>query len=151
MAVGGGFKSDQLGVLLSGMSASTAAMVLGRSTAWVQARWAELVAEPEREAASVAAEPAVVADFGCGPGVDPEAGVNLEPAAPATSAMAMAIVPAASTSVAWRRPGAGVERLRVMTPARLRFCRWFLAAGWRVHEVADLFDLDVERLVEALP
>lgn len=26
-------------------------------------------------------------------------------------------------------------------PRKLRFCRWFLAAGWPLADVADLFDL----------
>ena len=144
MAVGGGIKADQLGVLLSGMSASTAATVLGRSPAWVQARRAELQAVPTPFSAPVPAPTVFLADFGCGPCVDPEAAANHRPPAPAAR-------PAQPASAAWLRPRSGVERLRPLTHARLRFCRWFLAAGWPVQEVASLFDLDVERLAEALP
>lgn len=37
-----------------------------------------------------------------------------------------------------------------VTPAKLRYCRWFLDAGWTVAAVADLFDLDPQDLAQAV-
>jgi hypothetical protein len=45
---------------------------------------------------------------------------------------------------------AGVETLRTLTPARLRYAGWFHQAGWHVEEVAYLFDLPVGDLAQAL-
>lgn len=36
------------------------------------------------------------------------------------------------------------------TPAKLRFCRWFIDAGWQLGTTAWLFDLEPEDLAEAL-
>lgn len=47
------------------------------------------------------------------------------------------------------RPSA-VQRLKPMTAAKLRFSRWFVAAGWDVEEVAELFDVHEDALADAL-
>jgi tryptophan synthase alpha subunit len=44
----------------------------------------------------------------------------------------------------------GVRRLRPMTAKKLRFARWFVAAGWDVEEVADLFDVHDDAMADAL-
>ena len=47
------------------------------------------------------------------------------------------------------RPRA-VEILRPLTPRRLRYATWFRQAGWRLPEIAELFDLDLGALAEVL-
>lgn len=37
-------------------------------------------------------------------------------------------------------------QIDVLTPAQRRYTGWFLAAGWRPADVADLFDLDLDEL-----
>lgn len=80
-----------------------------------------------------------IADFGCGPGVDPEEATNRPPIAPRAAPLRRSVM-----------LGAGVEQLRAVRPGVLRYCRWFLAARWPLEEVAALFDLDPESLREAL-
>lgn len=47
------------------------------------------------------------------------------------------------------RPSA-VQRLKPMTAAKLRFGRWFVAAGWEIEDVAELFDVHEDALADAL-
>ena len=47
------------------------------------------------------------------------------------------------------RPSA-VQRLKPMTATKLRFARWFVAAGWDAEEVAELFDVHEDALADAL-
>lgn len=49
-----------------------------------------------------------------------------------------------------QRAGGVVVRLQPLTPARQRYAGWFLGAGWSLREAAWLFDLDPERLAEAV-
>ena len=43
-----------------------------------------------------------------------------------------------------------VSLVRPVTARTLRFAAWFVAARWRVDDVAWLFDLDAQELGEAL-
>lgn len=78
----------------------------------------------------------------------------LSPAAEASAARnaKAAAQPQRSTApAAPARPMAhGVRRLRPMTAKKLRFARWFVAAGWDVEEVADLFDAHDDAMADAL-
>ena len=43
-----------------------------------------------------------------------------------------------------------VVRPAWVSPRKRRFCRWFLEAGWPPAEIAELFDLHLDELQEAL-
>ena len=45
--------------------------------------------------------------------------------------------------------GLTVKRLKPVTPAIARWAGWFLTARWPLETVADLFEVDAERLAEA--
>ncbi|QFU30296.1 hypothetical protein [Brevundimonas sp. Bb-A] len=61
-----------------------------------------------------------------------------------------AVTPPEAPSVRTFERAAAVQRLKPMTSARLRYCGWFVAAGWDLHEVADLFDVHEDALADAL-
>lgn len=61
-----------------------------------------------------------------------------------------AVTPPEAPSVRTFARAAAVQRLKPMTSARLRYCGWFVAAGWELHEVADLFDVHEDALADAL-
>lgn len=56
-------------------------------------------------------------------------------------------IEAAAPSPTW--PSA-VQRLKPMNAAKLRFGRWFVAAGWEIEDVAELFDVHEDALADAL-
>lgn len=54
-----------------------------------------------------------------------------------------------------RRPARAVNdsavvQLKALTPGKLRYAGWFVAADWSVEETAGLFDLDPDQLADAL-
>ncbi len=140
-------REDQVGVLRSSMSDKTAGMLLGRSPAWVCRARAGLAAPAAIAGGGIMpAEPAAsfVADFGCGPGVDPEEAMNRPPR------VAPVAEPAPEPLRRSAALGGGVEQLSPVRANVLRYCRWFLAARWSLEDVAGLFDLDPIHLAEAL-
>lgn len=57
--------------------------------------------------------------------------------------------PVAAVAPHATRPSA-IQRLKPMTAAKLRFGRWFVAAGWEIEDVAELFDVHEDALADAL-
>jgi hypothetical protein len=40
--------------------------------------------------------------------------------------------------------------MRTLTPARLRYCRWFHLAGWPLDEIVELFEVSPRLLKREL-
>lgn len=57
--------------------------------------------------------------------------------------------PAEAAAPSPTRPSA-VQRLKPMNAAKLRFGRWFVAAGWEIEDVAELFHVHEDALADAL-
>lgn len=130
-----GLTIHEKGILSSGMSDASVAMILGRSLAWVVRRRGA-----SRE------------DANEGTGEDPR-GEGARGAAETGEAVSAAPAPAveappAPAPVASDPPPAGTGRRRLTDPAtrRRRWFRRFLAAGWSLADLAWLFDADPEQL-----
>lgn len=133
----GGLSLNQLGVLRSSMGDESAAMVLGRSLAWVRRQRAEL--------AGAAAEPPSPP-----PSPEPVAAPEPEPAAPAPAPPRAPVSRPAPPPGPVAARGGEVVRVKPLKPAVARWARGFLAAGWPLGEIAWLFDLDPEALAIGL-
>ena len=144
------------GILISGMSPGSAGMMLGRSAAWVERQRANM----QRLAASSVAEAAPLVAREPKPEPEPEPVAFVQPA-PATPVRALAreTLPQKRTRnrpeprierPAPARPEVGVTRIKPVTGRVLRWASAFLDARWPLDEVAGLFDVHPDALVDAL-
>jgi hypothetical protein len=146
------------GILISGMSPWSAGMMLGRSAAWVERQRANMQA---LAAVSVAeAAPLVAPEPEPQPEPEPEPVAVVQPApAPPVRALARETLPPKRTRnrpeprtdrSAPTRPRVGVTRIKPVTARVLGWASAFLDARWPLDEVAELFDVHPDALVDAL-
>ena len=119
----------ELGILVSGMSPGSAGMMLGRSAAWI---------ERTRQAlAKITAS-------------DPGPEEILPPLQVAEPPVGQVLGPETATE---ERPRGKIHQPPAtwsISPRKLQYCQRFLAAGWPLGEVADLFDVYPNELSAAL-
>jgi hypothetical protein len=123
------------------MSVQSIASILGVGAPGLQRRIDRLIA-----ARAAPAPGAVIIDFPA-----PEAGTEF--AVSVTDPEEPRSASSGAWSQVWDRvdPPAGArEPYNPVTPRKLRYCRWFLDAGWTVRSVAALFDVTATDLREAL-
>lgn len=127
--------ADLLTMWRSKMSTASIAGLLGRSEAWVFNRLAKL--RDQAAAAPPAPEP---------PPLPPQ-----PPAPPPLPARPPEPPPRPRRPPSPPPPPPPPPRAAPrVSPAKLRYARWFLAAGWGIGLVARLFDLEPEDLADAL-
>ncbi len=133
------------GILISGMSPGSAAMMLGRSTAWIERQRARL------QALAVKGEVEVTPAVALAP--EPKAAVV------APRPIARAVLPLKRTRARAEprvqhptepRPAPAVTRLKPVTARILRWATDFLDAHWPLDEVASLFDVHPDALLDAV-
>lgn len=152
-----GLSDYERGILMSGMSPGSAGMMLGRSTAWIERQRARLQALAVQGEAEVEVSPAVTPT--------PEPAPQPEPAPEAKAPVitprpiARAVLPPKRTRArpaprvdraAEPRPAPAVTRLKPVTARVLRWATDFLDAHWPLDEVAGLFDVHPDALLDAV-
>lgn len=152
-----GLSDYERGILISGMSPGSAAMMLGRSTAWIERQRARLQLLAVQGTAELEASPTIAPQ--------PEPAPTPEPAPEAKAPVvisrpiARAVLPPKRTRARPEprversekvRSAPAVTRLKPVTAKTLRWAPAFLDARWPLDEVAALFDVHPDALVDAL-
>jgi hypothetical protein len=152
-----GLSDYERGILMSGMSPGSAGMMLGRSTAWIERQRARLQALAVQGEAEVEVSPAITPTPEPAPQPEPVPEAKAPVVTPRP--IARAVLPPKRTRARAEprieriekvRSAPAVTRLKPVTARTLRWAPAFLDARWPLDEVAALFDVHPDALVDAL-